>query len=134
MLVYDVTKYLEDHPGGSAILIEVAGSDATEAFEEVGHSDEAREQLKPYYVGDLPSEVSFKSEFYHRISLTLYRSTRILLRSIGRLLNKFPKQLSLIRRSHPPRYWVSSQRLASLVLLELEQYRSIITKSRLLNC
>ncbi|KAL5358433.1 hypothetical protein BJX96DRAFT_182912 [Aspergillus floccosus] len=54
--VYDVTKYLDDHPGGKEVLIEVAGTDATEAFEEVGHSDEAREQLEPYYVGDLPSE------------------------------------------------------------------------------
>ncbi|KAH8434883.1 uncharacterized protein LDX57_012514 [Aspergillus melleus] len=54
--VYDITKYLEDHPGGSAILLEVAGTDATDAFEEVGHSDEAREQLEPFYVGDLPAE------------------------------------------------------------------------------
>jgi cytochrome-b5 reductase len=55
--VYDVTKYLEDHPGGSAILIEVAGTDATEAFEEIGHSDEARDELAQYHVGDLPDEV-----------------------------------------------------------------------------
>lgn len=55
--VYDVTKYLDDHPGGKDILLEVAGTDATEAFEEVGHSDEAREQLEPYYMGDLPTEV-----------------------------------------------------------------------------
>ncbi|KAJ5673277.1 Cytochrome b5 [Penicillium longicatenatum] len=54
--VYDVTKYIEDHPGGSAILIEVAGTDATEAFEETGHSDEARDELARYHVGDLPSE------------------------------------------------------------------------------
>lgn len=55
--VYDITKYLEDHPGGSAILIEVGGTDATEAFEETGHSDEAREALAKYLIGDLPSEV-----------------------------------------------------------------------------
>lgn len=55
--VYDVTKYLEDHPGGSAILIEVGGTDATEAFEETGHSDEAREELVKFHIGDLPSEV-----------------------------------------------------------------------------
>lgn len=55
--VYDVTKYLEDHPGGSAILIELAGTDATEAFEETVHSDEARDELVQYHVGDLPSEV-----------------------------------------------------------------------------
>lgn len=57
ILVYNVTKYLNDHPGGKDILLEVAGTDATEAFEEVGHSDEAREQLEPFYVGDLPAEV-----------------------------------------------------------------------------
>ncbi|OJI86157.1 hypothetical protein ASPTUDRAFT_187565 [Aspergillus tubingensis CBS 134.48] len=54
--VYNVTNYLEDHPGGKEVLIEAAGTDATEAFEEIGHSDEAREQLEPYFVGDLPSE------------------------------------------------------------------------------
>lgn len=59
-----MTKYLEDHPGGNAILLEVAGTDATEAFEEVGHSDEAREQLEPFYVGDLPTEVNTHS-IYH---------------------------------------------------------------------
>lgn len=59
--VHDVTKYLEDHPGGSAILTEVAGMDATEAFEETGHSDEARGELVQYYVGDLPSEVCSSS-------------------------------------------------------------------------
>ena len=56
-VVYNVTNYLEDHPGGKEVLIEAAGTDATEAFEEIGHSDEAREQLEPYFVGDLPSEV-----------------------------------------------------------------------------
>ncbi|KAJ6188984.1 Cytochrome b5 [Penicillium mononematosum] len=66
--VYDVTKYLEDHPGGSAILIGVAGTDATEAFEETGHSDEAREELEQYYVGDLPSEE-------HAESIQVYRPT-----------------------------------------------------------
>ncbi|KAJ5637540.1 Cytochrome b5 [Penicillium lividum] len=64
--VYDITKYLEDHPGGSAILIEVAGTDATEAFEETGHSDEARDELARYYVGDLPSEE-------HAETLEVYR-------------------------------------------------------------
>ncbi|CAG8101439.1 unnamed protein product [Penicillium nalgiovense] len=66
--IYDVTKYLEDHPGGSAILIEVAGTDATEGFEETGHSDEAREELVQYYIGDLPSEE-------HAESIEIYRPT-----------------------------------------------------------
>ncbi|KAL5043098.1 hypothetical protein BDW71DRAFT_216539 [Aspergillus fruticulosus] len=64
--VYDVTKYLEDHPGGSAALVEVAGADATEAFEEIGHSDEAREQLEPYYIGDLPDTEQTESVEIYR--------------------------------------------------------------------
>lgn len=58
LLVYDISNYLEDHPGGGAILVEVAGQDATEAFEDVGHSDEARESLEPFLIGELPPDVS----------------------------------------------------------------------------
>lgn len=43
--VYDAMPYLEDHPGGDAILREVAGTDATEAFADVGHSAEACDHL-----------------------------------------------------------------------------------------
>ncbi|CAJ0930558.1 unnamed protein product [Ranitomeya imitator] len=41
------------HPGGEEVLFEQAGADATESFEDVGHSVDAREMLKQYYVGDL---------------------------------------------------------------------------------
>jgi cytochrome b involved in lipid metabolism len=34
------------------------GKDATEAFEDIGHSDEAREILEKYYVADLDEAVS----------------------------------------------------------------------------
>ncbi|PYH75715.1 hypothetical protein BO82DRAFT_298091 [Aspergillus uvarum CBS 121591] len=54
--VYNITTYLDDHPGGVPVLLEVAGLDATEAFEEIGHSDEARELLGPYLVGELAAE------------------------------------------------------------------------------
>lgn len=39
--------------GGEEVLLDVAGQDATEAFEDVGHSDEAREILAPLQVGVL---------------------------------------------------------------------------------
>ncbi|CAN2389428.1 heme binding [Pristimantis euphronides] len=51
--VYDITRFLEEHPGGEEVLFEQAGADATESFEDVGHSVDAREMLKQYYVGDL---------------------------------------------------------------------------------
>ncbi|KAL8805394.1 MAG: hypothetical protein Q9182_001960 [Xanthomendoza sp. 2 TL-2023] len=43
--VYDATKFVDEHPGGEEVLLDVGGQDATEAFEDVGHSDEARQIL-----------------------------------------------------------------------------------------
>ena len=34
-------------------MFENAGTDATEAFEDVGHSSDAREMLKDYFIGDV---------------------------------------------------------------------------------
>jgi len=50
-LVYDVTKFLEDHPGGPEILLQNAGTDATNEFEQVFHSAQARGQLHDYLIG-----------------------------------------------------------------------------------
>ncbi|CAG8570335.1 569_t:CDS:2 [Funneliformis mosseae] len=51
--VYDVTKFIDEHPGGEEVLLDEGGSDATEAFEDVGHSDEAHDLLKTYEIGEL---------------------------------------------------------------------------------
>jgi cytochrome-b5 reductase len=51
--VYDLTKYLEEHPGGSEILIEAAGTDATEAFDNAGHSEDAYEIMADFRLGKL---------------------------------------------------------------------------------
>ena len=51
--VYDVTKYLGDHPGGDAVLLELAGKYADDMFEDIGHSMNARQQLKEFLVGTL---------------------------------------------------------------------------------
>lgn len=51
--VYDVTDYLDDHPGGVEIITDLAGQDSTEDFEDVGHSEEAYDQLVDYYIGDV---------------------------------------------------------------------------------
>ncbi|CAK9163451.1 unnamed protein product [Ilex paraguariensis] len=50
--VYDVTKFLEDHPGGDEVLLTATGKDATDDFEDVGHSTSARAMLDEFYVGD----------------------------------------------------------------------------------
>uniref|UniRef100_A0A4W5MJN3 Cytochrome b5 type B n=1 Tax=Hucho hucho TaxID=62062 RepID=A0A4W5MJN3_9TELE len=50
---YNITSFLEEHPGGEEVLVEQAGADATESFEDVGHSTDAREMLIQYYIGEL---------------------------------------------------------------------------------
>ncbi|KAA6413588.1 MAG: cytochrome b5 [Lasallia pustulata] len=54
--VYNATTFLDEHPGGEEVLLDVGGQDATEAFEDVGHSDEAREILAGLLVGPLKRE------------------------------------------------------------------------------
>uniref|UniRef100_A0A4W4FYW2 Cytochrome b5 heme-binding domain-containing protein n=1 Tax=Electrophorus electricus TaxID=8005 RepID=A0A4W4FYW2_ELEEL len=51
--VYDITSFLEEHPGGEEVLLEQAGGDGTESFEDVGHSTDAREMLQQYCIGEL---------------------------------------------------------------------------------
>ncbi|KAI7896224.1 cytochrome b5 [Mucor mucedo] len=51
--VYDVSTFAEDHPGGEEAIYDEAGKDATESFEDIGHSDEARELLQKFYIGEL---------------------------------------------------------------------------------
>ncbi|MGH0162881.1 UNVERIFIED_CONTAM: hypothetical protein FKN15_043819 [Acipenser sinensis] len=41
------------HPGGEEVLREQAGGDATESFEDVGHSTDAREMTSMYMIGEL---------------------------------------------------------------------------------
>nr|XP_055159015.1 cytochrome b5 isoform X2 [Nyctereutes procyonoides]XP_055189151.1 cytochrome b5 isoform X2 [Nyctereutes procyonoides] len=41
------------HPGGEEVLREQAGGDATENFEDVGHSTDARELSKTFIIGEL---------------------------------------------------------------------------------
>ncbi|XP_076808559.1 cytochrome b5-like isoform X2 [Clavelina lepadiformis] len=57
--IYDVTEFLEEHPGGEEVLLEQAGKDATESFEDVGHSTDAREMQNEFYVGDLHPDDHF---------------------------------------------------------------------------
>lgn len=51
--VYQIKKFLSEHPGGDLILIQSAGTDATEAFEDIMHSQKARDQLEKYFIGML---------------------------------------------------------------------------------
>ncbi|CAJ0929833.1 unnamed protein product, partial [Mesorhabditis belari] len=54
--VLDVTEFLEKHPGSMELLLEYAGSDATQVFEDCGHSMQARMLADKYKIGTLPDE------------------------------------------------------------------------------
>uniref|UniRef100_A0A8C9GWD6 Cytochrome b5 type B n=1 Tax=Piliocolobus tephrosceles TaxID=591936 RepID=A0A8C9GWD6_9PRIM len=86
--VYDVTRFLNEHPGGEEVLLEQAGVDASESFEDVGHSSDAREMLKQYYIGDIhPLLVILDFTHHRRCSLRfpvplLHIGKQILLRRL----------------------------------------------------
>ncbi|OJA15534.1 hypothetical protein AZE42_07299 [Rhizopogon vesiculosus] len=58
--VYDVTKFIDEHPGGDDVILAEAAKDATQAFEDVGHSDEARELLPGLLVGEFEKDGELK--------------------------------------------------------------------------
>ncbi|KAM0938433.1 putative cytochrome b5-like heme/steroid binding domain, cytochrome b5, heme-binding protein [Dioscorea sansibarensis] len=52
--VYDVTPYVEEHPGGDAIL-KHAGGDSTEGFYGPQHASRVFDMVDEFYIGDLKS-------------------------------------------------------------------------------
>jgi cytochrome b involved in lipid metabolism len=54
--VYNISKYMNDHPGGPEIMMEFAGKDADDMFEDIGHSSEARQKMKEFLIGSLKAD------------------------------------------------------------------------------
>ncbi|KAL5178585.1 Cytochrome B5-like protein [Glycine soja] len=50
--VYDVTSYVEEHPGGDSILAH-AGDDSTEGFFGPQHATRVFDMIEDFYIGDL---------------------------------------------------------------------------------
>ena len=53
--VYNVTPFLKDHPGGSAIIVKYAGKECSAAFDMAGHPSDIVSQLglEHLILGDL---------------------------------------------------------------------------------
>ncbi|XP_043945716.1 cytochrome b5 [Protopterus annectens] len=73
--IYDVTKFLEEHPGGEEVLREQAGGDATESFEDVGHSTDARTMSTQYVIGELHPDDHAKLQRPSETLITTMEST-----------------------------------------------------------
>ncbi|CAH2103054.1 unnamed protein product [Euphydryas editha] len=55
-VVYDVSKFMEDHPGGVEVLLDNAGKDASRCFRDVGHSDDAKLWRGEFKIGEIVKE------------------------------------------------------------------------------
>lgn len=51
--VYDVTKFLAEHPGGKEILLQQTNQDASAAYDLVQHTPGAQQYMKKYLIGRL---------------------------------------------------------------------------------
>jgi len=50
---YDISKFVEAHPGGEDVLLDLAGRDCTRDFDDVGHSESAIEMMVEFLQGDM---------------------------------------------------------------------------------
>ncbi|XP_078447475.1 uncharacterized protein LOC144716245 isoform X3 [Wolffia australiana] len=68
--VYDVTGFLEDHPGGEEVLLYASGTgDATQSFEDVGHSSSAKSMMNRYLIGNVEGyDADFRAALKEKVA------------------------------------------------------------------
>lgn len=60
--IYDVTKFVDNHPGGSKPIIHRAGRDATKAFEKAQHPENVlAHKLAKFKVGRINTDSMIES-------------------------------------------------------------------------
>ncbi|KAI3403420.2 hypothetical protein KGF56_003704 [Candida oxycetoniae] len=119
--VYDVTDFTKEHIGGIEVLHDCGGADATEAFEDVGHSDFAVDLLQPFFVADvMPSECrSYRSTLFMEEQKGLIKeknrsNDKSLLSNFVRVFNfRFNEWISI--------FWLACLAIGSFVLLIIIQ-------------
>uniref|UniRef100_F1LDY4 Cytochrome b5 n=1 Tax=Ascaris suum TaxID=6253 RepID=F1LDY4_ASCSU len=60
--VLDLTEFLNEHPGGDQVLLEVAGQDGTSRFRDIQHSTDAIEMTEQYVIGTVKRDASTGKE------------------------------------------------------------------------
>ncbi len=72
--IYNISKFINQHPGGDKILIELAGSDMTEDYRRIHpNNSEIDGRLSGFYIGDLIKEDSLVNEKIKKILFDLAR-------------------------------------------------------------
>ena len=65
-IIYDVTKYVHQHPGEAELLLAAAGTDASEVFASIGHTANARKILGRFAVAPSHQLVPLRTSCKHR--------------------------------------------------------------------
>ena len=78
--VYDITKFVPLHPGSPESILMESGGEVTQIFNDIGHSQTARNASKEYFVSSAIAAPRYKNNY-----------------KLGRLYNK--RQLELRRRA-----------------------------------
>jgi hypothetical protein len=90
--------------GGEEVLLDVGGQDSTEAFEDVGHSDEAREILEGLYVGTLKRQVCLFS--LSLSCLEIVQQSRIAMPNVDFSQSHGFNNARFAEGWHPPSEWM----------------------------
>lgn len=62
--VYDITSFLQKHPGGEFILLDYAGRDGTIAFKDTGHGKDSYVMLSNYLIGILTKNQQMYQDYH----------------------------------------------------------------------
>lgn len=94
------------HPGGEEVLLEQAGADATESFEDVGHSTDAREMLQQYYIGELHMVRSHFTFLTSNKSLSVLKSNLIKQNNSSLSPDLFEKRRQFVAQKQHAVIWI----------------------------
>ncbi|ETV93648.1 hypothetical protein H310_12418 [Aphanomyces invadans] len=56
--VYDFTSFINSHPGGPELVLDNAGTDVNDLFEDIGHTSDALAIMDKLCIGTLKEEVA----------------------------------------------------------------------------
>lgn len=71
--IYDLTDYIQEHPGGEELIEEFIGKDATKAYYDVGHSKEANQILEKLKIGTINNN-NYIVYYYIILLITIFFS------------------------------------------------------------
>jgi cytochrome b involved in lipid metabolism len=71
--VFDVSNFVDAHPGGPQYLLVYAGRDCSIEFDQAGHSEYAQKQMRHFKIGDIEhddlEEVEELEKWTHEVTL-----------------------------------------------------------------